>query len=189
MGFVKIQVKKVKLKRNRKSLFPRLTSSLHFILLLSLYLVPFARVLDVHASTIRAWPEMFIDEPFLFFHRETIRLTRFHATNNNLITFLAVLIFDRWRTLFLRPKAKASWKNKNANSSLRKCFRFRNSLRVENFSLFWNIDEAKREREREVLSICIICLYSNPIIYNIAFSIHRWKFLLRNKVNINRKTI
>lgn len=123
MGFVKIQVKKVKLKRNRKSLFPRLTSSLHFILLLSLYLVPFARVLDVHASTIRAWPEMFIDEPFLFFHRETIRLTRLHATNNNLITFLAVLIFDRWRTLFLRPKAKASWKNKNANS-LPKMFSF-----------------------------------------------------------------
>lgn len=54
MGFVKIQVKKVKLKRNRKSPFPRLTSSLHFIRLLSLYLVPFARVLDVHASTIRA---------------------------------------------------------------------------------------------------------------------------------------
>lgn len=133
---------------------------------------------------------MFIDEPFLFFHRETIRLTRLHATNNNLITFLAVLIFDRWRTLFLRPKAKASCfinKNKNVNS-LPKMFSFR-KIRVENFSLFWNIDEAKREREREVLSICIICLYSNPIIYNIAFSIHRWKFLLRNKVNINRKTI
>lgn len=32
MGFVKIQVKRAKLKRNRKSLFPRLTSS------------PFARV-------------------------------------------------------------------------------------------------------------------------------------------------
>lgn len=32
----------------------------------------------------------------------------------------------------------------------RKCFRFWNSLRVENFSLFWNIDEAKREREGSI---------------------------------------
>lgn len=54
MGFVKIQVKRVKLKRNRKSLFPRLTSSIPFIPLHSLYPVPFPRVLDVHASTIRA---------------------------------------------------------------------------------------------------------------------------------------
>lgn len=45
MGFVKIQVKRAKLKRNGKSLFPRSTSS------------PFARV--------NHRPEMFIDEPFL----------------------------------------------------------------------------------------------------------------------------
>lgn len=131
---------------------------------------------------------MFIDEPFLFFHRETIRLTRLHATNNNLITFLAVLIFDRWRTLFLRPKAKASWKNKNANS-LPKMFSFFGIHFAWKIFHFFGISMKQRKREREILSICIICLYSNPIIYNIAFSIHRWKFLLRNKVNINRKTI
>lgn len=121
-GFRKNTSKKGEIKEKQKitvpsfDFFPSFYSSSFFI---SRSFRSRARRARVNAR----WPEMFIDEPFLFFHRETIRLTRLHATNNNLITFLAVLIFDRWRTLFLRPKAKASWKNKNVNS-LPKMFSF-----------------------------------------------------------------
>lgn len=65
------------------------------------------------------------------------------------------------------------------------CFRFRNSLRVENFSLFLEYRIEKREEEEEEervkysqysIGICIVYLYSNLIIYTIAFpvSIDPW---------------
>lgn len=75
--------------------------------------------------------------------------TRFHATNNNLITFLAVLIFDRWRTLFLRPKAKASWKNKNVNS-LPKMFSFFGIRFAWKIFHFFGISMKQREREGSI---------------------------------------
>lgn len=100
MGFVKIQVKRVKLKRNRKITVPFvwLLPFFFFTLLLPLYLVSFARVLDVHASTIRALAGNVHRRALPSWNAILLSRSMINPIprnyNNNLITFLDVLIFS-----------------------------------------------------------------------------------------------
>lgn len=77
-------------------------------------------------------------------------------------------------------KTKASWKNKNVNflpNGMFLVFGIRFAWKI--FHFFWNIAEKREEEEEEErvkysqysIGICIVYLYSNLIIYTIAFPV------------------